>query len=212
MKQIILSFGLFFIMNTLNAQSVAGIVVADKKDQPAAIIELPYEASLVSKAIHEYLSPKGKAQGKEIKGFKAYKNPNAHSDSINANLYFLVKTKKNEKNVTVLSLLMTRKGNEVATGSDMHHMDMAETIRFLNDLAPVIEAYTLNARIKEQEAVVLKAANKFKDLVDSGKELQQKKLDVEKKINTNQVDQTEQQTIVDAEKAKLNALMSSRKS
>jgi hypothetical protein len=212
MKQIILSLSLLLIMNIASAQSVAGTVVYDKQDQPAATIELPYESGLVSKALNDYLSPKGKAKGRELKGFKAYKSPNAQTDSMNANLYFSVRSKKNEKNVTVLSLLITRKGNEIATGSDMHHMDMAEAMRFLNELAPVIDAYSLNARIAEQESVVLKAASKYKELVNDGKDLQQKIIDVEKKINTNQGDQTQQQAIVDTERAKLNALISSRKS
>src|SRR5688572_22688715 len=130
MKQIILAIAMLVITNSINAQSVAGTVNHDKKTHQAAMIELPYEADLVSQALNDYLSQKGKAKGKEMKGFKAYKNPNQQMDSVNANLYFSVKQKKNEKDVTILSLLITRKGNEVATGSDMHHMDMDEARRF----------------------------------------------------------------------------------
>lgn len=212
MKQLILATALLIFTTTIHAQSTAGTVVVDKQEQAAAVIELPYEADLVSKALNDYLSGKGKAKGREMKGFKAYKNPNEQADSVNANLYFSVRSKKDDKDATILSLLITRKGNEIATGSDMHHMNMEEARHFLDALAPVIAAYSLEARIADQENVVAKAASKYKDLVEDGKDLQEKKAETEKKIMKNEVDQAEQQAKLETERARLNALISSKKS
>jgi LDH2 family malate/lactate/ureidoglycolate dehydrogenase len=65
----------------------------------------------------------------------------------------------------------------------------------------------LDARIEEYRKIVSKSASRYKDLIDEGKDLQGKKVDIEKKIITNGEEQAAQLRKLESEKATLAVMI-----
>lgn len=197
----------------LHAQSTAGTIKYDKTERSVAMVELPYDADVIEDAIQEHLSPKGKAKGKEIKGFASYKNPNQPTtDSMDANLYFRVEEKRKERDVSIVYLLVTHQGPGESQTSELHHLNMERSKELLNSLVPVIEAYALDGLIKEQTEAVAKAAKKYSSLKEDGRDLEKKKISIEKEIISNKQDQESQEKELENEKEKLDELLRRKKS
>lgn len=195
------------------AQSTAGTISYDKTERSVAMVELPYGPDVIEEAIDKQLSGKGKAKGKEIKGFTSFKNPNpSTSDGMDANLYFRVESKRKEKNVGVVYLLVNHQGPGGSQTSDMRHLTMEESIELLNTLVPVIDAFALDGLIKAQAEALNKASKKYNSLTEDGRDLEKKKASIEKDIISNQQDQKEQAAEVELQKEKLAELLKRKKS
>lgn len=212
MKKIIFSLALLFAATCVQAQAHDGSVEYQKSQQPAAVIELPYNPDVVKAALNEYLSKKGKAKGSDLKGFVTYRNTQPlQSDSANADLFFKVERKsRQDKEVSVVSLLLAMPSQGMV--SNVRYLNMEEAKTYLNELAPTIESYNLELLVKDQNERVIKAENKYKDLVQNQADLEKKRADTEKKIQENQADMKTQMAEVEAQKQKLTALVSQRKS
>lgn len=195
------------------AQAMDGSVKVSKELQPAAVIQLPYESGIVSDALTDYLSKKGRSKSTDLKGFTTFRNTQAATDnSANADLYFKVERKsRQEKGTTLVSLLLTAPKEGDAAGTNLHYMNMEEAKAFLNGLMPAIEAYNLEQTIKDQNATIIKAESKYKSLVEDGTDLEKKKTAIEKKITENRMDVLSQEGEVALQKQKLEALVNQRK-
>ena len=214
MKRILLSFCMLFMAAVIYGQAQEGSVEYKRIQQPAAVIELPYSPDVVTAAMNDYLSKKGRSKGTDLKGFKTFRNTQpSQAGSINADLYFKMERKsRKEKEVTVVSLLLTEPKEAVVAANNIVYLNMDEAKTYLNDLVPAIEAYNLELLIKEQNDAVIKAESKYKSLANDGEDLEKKRVSIEKNIQNNRADQQTQMNEVENQKQKLAALVSQRKS
>ena len=212
MKSILVSLCLLFVIGSAYGQAQEGAVLFQKKQQSAAVIELPYPPGVVSAALNDYLSKKGRSKGTDLKGFTTYRNTNPiERDSTNADLYFRVERKsRKDKETAVVSLLLTMP-TDGAIATNQHHLNMDEAKTYLNDIAPAIEAYNLELLIKEQNDQVTAAESKYKNLVNEGADLEKKREEIDKKIHNNKMQQQTQLNEVDLQKQKLAAKVGERR-
>ena len=210
----IIGFFLVLLVSMISyGQSQEGSVEFQNKLQPAAVIELPYPPSVVNAAMSDYLSKKGKLKGNDIKGFTTYRNTQpVQNDSSNADLYFKTERKsRKEKEVTVLSLLLTPPDLQANTGN-LHYLNMNEAREYLNGVATAIDTYGLELTIKDQNHAVIIAEAKYKILTSEGSDLEHKRTAIEKKIADNKNDQQQQLKEIENQKQKLAEWVSLRKS
>jgi len=214
MKKIMLVILIVSISILSNAQAYEGAVEYQKQLQPAAVIDLPYPPSVVNAAMDSYLSKKGKSKGNDIKGFTTYRNTQPlQNDSVNADLYFKTERKsRKEKEVTVVSLLLTPADDVQTNAGNLHYLDMNDAKDYLNGLAVAIDAYNLELTIKDQNHAVIIAETKYKILTSEGSDLENKRSAIEKKIADNKNDQQQQLKEIENQKQKLTQWVSQRKS
>lgn len=213
MKTILLAVCLICITNNLYAQAQSGTVRSKRSDQPAAVIELPYNPDVVKGAMNDYLSKKGKSKSTDLKGFTTFRNTQALTTADdNADLYFKMERKsRQEKEVTVLSLLLTEPEVTEVSGKEVKYLNMEQAKSYLNGLVPAIEAYNLELKIKDQNQSVIKSESLYKTQLDNGKDLEEKRLDLEIKMRENKTEQERQLTDVNTQKQKLAELVNQRK-
>ena len=147
MKQIIIAIGALMMTLTTMAQATEGTVEYQKKQQSAAVLELPYPPDVVTSALNEFLSKKGKSKATDLKGFTTYRNTDQLSgDSANADLYFKIERKsRKEKQTTVVSLLLTPFIG-TAPDSGINYLTMEQAKSYLDQLIPTIEGYNLEQK------------------------------------------------------------------
>jgi hypothetical protein len=215
MKKIIVSVAVLLFSAPIYAQSEAGNVTVQNATLPAVVLELNYAPDLVSDALNDYLSRKGRSKREDIKGFTTYRNTQAvQGDSVNADLYFKIERKsRKEKQVTVVSLLLNRPAPDaVASNSNLHYLTMEQAKAYLNGLVATVDAYDLDLKIKDQNKSVMAAETKLKHLADEGGDLENKKVSIEKKIDENKAQQQSQVNEVTEQKHRLEMLVARRKS
>lgn len=214
MKRIFLLVPVFFISVLIFGQAREGTVEYLKTQQPAAFIELPYETHIINEAMNDYLSKKGKSRVDDLKGFTTYRNTQLiGKDSVNADLYFKVERRnKQEKEVSIIYLLLTIPKEGSVTVNNVHHLNMEQAKTYLSELAPAIEAYNLELLIKHQNEAIIKGESKFKNLRDDASDLEQKRANVENNILENKQNQKTQQSDLENQKQKLAILIKQRKS
>ena len=213
MKKMILFFSVLLISVITYGQAYEGAVEYQKKQQSAAVIELPYSPSVVDAAMNEFLSKKRRSKGSDIKGFTTFRNTQpALNDSANADLYFKTERKsRKEKEVTVVSLLLAPVETPANT-SNLHYLTMNDAKNYLDDLAIAIAAYDLELSIKDQNDAVIKAESKYKSLVSESGDLEKRRTDIEKKIENNKNEVQAQMKEVENQKQKLAQWVAQRKS
>jgi len=192
-------------------QAREGWVESQKKQQPAAIVELPYAPELVSAALNDHLLKKGRSKSTDLKGFTVYRNTQPmQNDSINADMYFKVERKnRQEKGSTLVSLLVN--APEEGSTDSLRHLAMDQSKAYLNELVPAIDAYNLEIVIKDQNESLIKAESKLKSLVNDGKDLDDKRTGIDKKIADNKAEQQNQGNEIEAQKRKLADIVAQRK-
>ncbi|HYE53370.1 MAG TPA: hypothetical protein VD996_00950 [Chitinophagaceae bacterium] len=213
MKKIFISISMLLAATIMYGQAREGWVESQKKQQPAAVIELPYAPDVVNAAMTDHLSKKGRSRATDIKGFTTFRNTaSIQNDSVNADMYFKVERKnRQEKGTTVVSLLVNAPEAGAAT-SNTHHLNMEQAKVYLNELVPAIDAYNLELVIKDQNETLTKAESKLKALVNDAADLQEKKTSIERKLEENKARQQEQMNEVESQKQKLATWVSQRKS
>jgi hypothetical protein len=195
----------------VHAQAREGWVESQKKQEPAAVLELPYAPDVVNAALNDHLLKRGRSKATDIKGFTVYRNTQPmQNDSMNADMYFKVERKShNEKGLTVISLLVNTPP-EGSTDSS-RHLAMDQSKAYLNELIPAIDAYNLELVIKNQNESLIKAESKLKSLVNDGKDLDEKRTNIEKRIADNKAEQQNQVNEIEAQKRKLADIVVQRK-
>lgn len=212
MKRTIILLCMLFVSVIMYGQAREGWVESQRKQQPAAIIELPYSPEVVNAALNDHLSKKGRSRSTDMKGFTSYRNTQpAHNDSINADMYFKVERKsRQEKGITIVSLLVNAP-TETTTTDSLRYLRMEQAKTYLNELIPAIDAYNLEGVIKDQNESLIKAESKLKSLVNDGKDLEEKRTSIDKKIADNKAEQQNQANEIEAQKAKLAGSVGQRK-
>lgn len=213
MNRTILLFCLLLTISIAYGQAQKGSVSYQKRQQTAAVIELPYTPNIVMAALNDYLSKKGRSKSTDLKGFTTYRNTTpVANDSTNADLYFKVERKsRQDKETTIVSLLLTMPSDETTNPTNQHYLNMDEAKVYLNELTPAIEAYNLELQIKDQNGAVTAAEDRYKNLTNEGSDLEKRKEELDKKIHKNKMEQQAQLNEIELQKQKLATKVSERK-
>jgi len=213
MKKILFLSPLLLAVSFLFGQSNEGLVTYQKKQQPAAVISLPYSVELINMVMSDYLSKKG-SKASDIKGFKTYRNTRLmDNDSTSADLYFKIDPANTKDKVQSTVYLMVGVPNEdVANRNPGAQFNMEQAKNFLNNLIPVMESYKLEIQIRDQNDLVIREEKKSKSLTDDGLDLSKKKFDLDRKVEGNKQDQEKQNAEVEKQKQALALLINQRKS
>ena len=194
MKKLVTLFFCLMSAGIIYAQPRATEGRADfqKTQQPAATITVPFTDDITEKAIDDYMAKKG-LKGSSTGGYKVYRNYKlAETHDHNSDLYFKVDRKsRSEKDISIIYLLVAKSAEDVKTrklnDSTGNGLDGATAL--LDGMVPSIEAYDLEVKIKDQEAVVKKAQKKYDDLVSDQKDAEKKIRNLEDKQAQNKKDQ-----------------------
>jgi|SRR5450432_330782 hypothetical protein len=193
-------------------QASEGTADFQKTMQPAAIIELPYPESVVDKGIEDYMAKKG-TKGNDSKGFKTFRAYKLRdSQDYTSDLYFKTDRKKGQKDVTIVSLVVGKNGEDVKTRTSPDNSSLDGAKDLLNDMVASIDAYNLELQIGDQNDAVKKAQKKYDGLLDDQKDYEKKIKNLQDKIEQNRKDQDKQQDEVKKQKDILDALTGKRKS
>jgi hypothetical protein len=181
------------------SQSYEGTVQFDKKKQPAIVIDYYYPSEAVENAFikrMEQLGFKAKEEKGILnrdKGFIVFKNAYI-TDISKDRLDYIIKVERKsrkESEASTLYLIMQKDGDNAIEKIDAY--DVGQAKAYLNQLIPDIEAANLELQIKAQEEVVAKAEKKLKNLQDD-------KLELEKKLAANE--KAQEETIKDIQNQK----------
>lgn len=210
MKKIFLMLILAMAIGNLFAQSYEGTVEYLKKDQKAMVIEFPYTSSIVEEAIIQKMEKLGYKK-KESKGFLIYKGAIISDISPEPADYMIKVERKSrkEKDESVVYILMNRGEENLIARSDAGVNNNVRS--FLNGLSPQVEAYNLEQEIIGQEAIVLKAEKKLRQLGEDKETMERKIKKLQEDLVENGKDQEEQLKTIEAQKQVLEAMKGKRK-
>lgn len=178
-----------------------------KSDKIAAIIELPYTASVVEDAISDYMEKKG-GKSDRYKSFDIYRNTRLDDkDPEIVDVHYKVDRKVAKDHETaVVYLLLARPGENVGARATDDRFKVTESKELLNTMAPFIDAYNLDVQIKLQEEVVKKSEKKLLHLKDDQYDLEKKLKNLQDKIAQNKNDQLMQTEDLNRQRDALNAI------
>ena len=213
MKKMIFLSPLLLFVSFLFGQAKEGLVTYQKKQEPAAVISLPYSTEMINMVMNDYLSKKG-SKASDIKGFKTYRNTRLmDNDSVSADLYFKIDPANTKDKVQSTVYLMVGVPNEdIANRNPGAQFNMEQAITFLNNLLPVMESYKLEVQIRDQNDLVIREEKKSKSITDDGLDLSKKKFDLDRKVEGNKLDLEKQNIEVEKQKQALALLINQRKS
>ncbi|MGG9960223.1 hypothetical protein [Ferruginibacter sp. SUN106] len=193
------------------AQSRTATVEYQKINRQAVVNEIPFPEKTIRDAINNKMEQMG-YKGKDSKGFTVYKGvrmPELGNDSYD--LYFMAdrKSRKEKENSTLT--LMVSKGFDsfISDSSDSRVLSNAKN--YLDTIKNMIAAYDLEQQIIAQEDAVKKADKKYSNLIDDAASLEKKRKSIEKDIEDNKKDQSNQQAEIEKQKQILETLRGKRK-
>ena len=194
----------------LFSQAYESQVTYDKKKQKAITIDYAYSQEAVQNAIVQKIEKMGfigkeeKGVFNKDKGFIIFKDA-AITDVTEERMDYIVKVERKsrkDKDETTLYLLLQKSGEDAIQNMSAH--DVGQAKAFLHNLLPEIEEANLEIQIRSQDEAVVKSEKKFKDLQD-------RKADLEKKLQKNAEDLENQQKQIETQRAALDGLKGKRK-
>jgi hypothetical protein len=147
----------------------------------------------VEDGLSDYMAKKG-AKSTGMKGFTVFRSVRLNdADSALTDLYFRTEPKsRQEKDLTLLTLLPVRKNQDILTRPSGDSMMMASARTFLDSLAPSLETYDINVQRNKQEALLQKARKKLDGLVNDQTDLEKKIRRLEADLDENKKEQVKQ--------------------
>jgi hypothetical protein len=172
------------------SQAFATKIEYQKTQQSAASIQLPYASATVEEAIKQYMAKKG-YKSADSKGFVVFRGAQLDStDTDLSDLYFTVDHKsRKEKDITLITLLPTKKNEDLLTRSQTDSTRIDKARSFLNNLAPYIDAHHVQLQINGQTDVVKKAEKKMNGLLSDQNDLNKKIRRLQEDSTQNKKDQ-----------------------
>lgn len=208
--KVLLPIAMVFLVLTSAAQSYEGTIQFDKKKQTAIVCDYSYPAQAVENAFvkrMEQLGYKAKEEKGILnrdKGFLVFKNAYITDISKDRMDYVIKVERKSRKESDESVIYMIMLKNDANAISSMEAYDIGKAKSYLNEMLPDIEVANLELQIAAQEEVVAKAEKKLKELQDD-------KLNLEKRLAENATAQDETIKNIDAQKKSLEALKEKRK-
>lgn len=187
----LLSFSVFTVRSQIEAKE--GRITVNKSEKNTAVIELPYPTEVVEEAIRKQFALSGIKPDKS-NGFQVFRGVRLdESDGELSDLYFRVEKKsKKEKNVSVVHLIVAKRGHDIAAKTTENTYNGNGGIRFLNGIIPAVESHNLNVDLEKQDEVVRKSEKKLKELEDEQKDLEKKMAKMQEKLDENRINQEKQ--------------------
>jgi hypothetical protein len=203
-----------FVCVSVFSQSSAtlGKIDYQKGQKQVAIVELPYQPEIVEGALKNKLQT-ALVKEERLKGMQVFKGARlTPSDGQVVDMYFRVEKRGGkESNQSVVYLMLGRPNENVAlrTPDDAYRLNDARD--FLNDLSPVVAAYDLDVKIKNQEDLIKKSEKSIKGLSDDQKIYEKRIKDLEDKLAQNRRDQESQTAELAKQKEAYNSLLSQKR-
>jgi hypothetical protein len=193
------------------SQSKTGTVDYAKGDKMAATIDLPYNAGVVQEAIKEYLSKKCTKTDRS-KGFDIYRFTKLHeNDPELADVHCKVEAKGKKDNEAVVYVLIGRPGENISVRTSDDNYKVEEAKKLLNQMIPSIEAYKLEAEIRDQEELCKKEEKKLNGLIQDQKDLEKRIKNLQEKLEENKQQQKQQADEAERQRSMLASLKQRRK-
>jgi hypothetical protein len=211
MKQGVLLMLAVIITTAAFSQAYETNITYDKKKQKAISVDYAYSQEAVQNAIVQKIEKMGhigkeeKGMFNKDKGFIVFKDAFI-TDISDERMDYIVKVERKsrkDKDETTLYLLLQKNGEDAIHHSLSAH-DIGKVKAFLHNLLPEIEEANLELQIKSQDDAVVKSEKKFKDLQDQ-------KVELEKKLQKNAEDIENQQKQIENQRAALEGLKGKRK-
>ena len=174
-----------------------------KGEQNAIVADYDLPKGIVEDALKERLEKAGLTKKSAEKGFMTYKGTNWVDVSPDKmDVYAKVEGKGDKSTITIL----VSKGydNFITSTTDAEKVQKVQA--FLNGFINDAKAYQLRLAIVAQEKVVKEVEKDLKGSTEDGEKLVREKEKVENQIAENKTEQSKKQTVVDAEKKKLEAM------
>lgn len=199
---------------SLQAQSYATTVSYDKTTQPALVLPLPYSENIAEDFIVANLKKTGydaETKGKlfwkknKLNGFYVFKGVMLNGLSSPLDLYFRVDPKsRGAKDQSTIYLLASHGNENFIPPTDTAVYTSAAA--FLNNFVTESAAYKLNLDIEAQKEAVKESEKKLAKLIDNGKDMEKKLIDLQNDLKKNKADQEAQQKAIEEERRKLEEL------
>jgi hypothetical protein len=210
-KYFLLIVFLWALTNQLFAQSYAGNIKYNKADQPALVLQLPYEEDIAEDFILDNLKKTGydvETKGKlfwkknKLDGFYIFKGVMLPGANNPLDLYFKVAQQdKKSKNASTVYMLSSRGGESFISSSDSFAYEASK--KFLNNFVSESAAYKLNLDVDAQEKVVKDAEKQLTKLIEDEKDMEKKIEQLQIDLKKNKDDQVNQQQTIETERKKL---------
>jgi len=180
-----------------------------KSEKNTAVIELPYPPEVVEEAIRKQFALSGIKPDKS-NGFQVFRGVRLdESDDELNDLYFKVERKsKKEKNISVVNLIVAKRGHDIAAKTLDNPYMVSGGIRFLNDITPSVESHNLNVEIEKQDEVVQKSEKKLKELEEEQEDIEKRIKKMQEKLEENKKNQEKQAEEIISQKKAHDALKS----
>ena len=181
-------------------QPLEGIAEFQKKNMPAAVLELPYPPDVVEKALEEKFKTSGYKPSKS-KDFQLYRSVQLGNSGALYDVYVKVDRKsRKEKAASLVQMIMAKPNEMLSSRSADDRTGIEDGKTYLEGVTPFVADYNLNLEILAQQEVITKMEKKHTSLLDEGSDLSKKKSQIEGKIveNANAV----RQQVLDLEKAR----------
>jgi hypothetical protein len=195
------SLSVFIAQSQIEARE--GKLSIKKSEKNTAVIELPYPPEVVEEAIRKQFALSGIKPDKS-NGFQVFRAVKLEEfDDELSDLYFKVDRKsKKEKNVSVVNLIVAKRGEDIAAKSVDNAYTGSGGIRFLNNITPSVESHNLNVEIEKQDEVVKKSEKKLEQLQEEQLEMEKKIKKMQEKLEENKKNQEKQaEEIINQKKA-----------
>ncbi len=209
-KTSLFTLSLFFSLVTW-AQAYTAQVEYQKVQRLAVLVDMPFKEKTTREAIEEKLKQKG-YKGKEQKGYLVYKGVIDEKLGTQAvDLYIMVdKRSKRDNDNSIVTVLVSKGMDAFVTEAD--DAALIERVKaYLVGYKAVVDAYDLELRIKEQEDAVKDGEKKNSKLIDKGQDLEKDKKNIEKRIEENKTELSNQKIELEKQRQILEKLKLSRK-
>jgi len=195
MKRITFLSFVFFLNNAVKSQvqAIESRIEVQKTQQPVAKINIPSSPDVAEEAIKEYMGKRGvkNASYKDYFVFRSCKLDSSSEDL--SDLYFRVEKKSSqEKDISTVTLLPTKKGEDIPSHSPSDNSKIESAKSFLNSMAPFVEAKYISLQVSNQEKVLQKAQKKMTSLESDSSDLEKKIRNVNADLEQNKNDQAKQ--------------------
>ena len=166
------------------------IVGYQKTQQPATVLEYPYDPDLVEDLIKDYMAGKG-YKGSGSRGYTVFRNVRLDNDGKDINdLHVKVERKsREEKGTSVVTVLTVAPNEDPAKRVVKDTLAMARAQAFFERMTPAIVAGELENRIKTQGKDTKKSQDKLTDLRDDQVSLEKKIRNAQADLEKNRTDQ-----------------------
>ncbi|MFI5153948.1 MAG: hypothetical protein ACHQET_11480 [Chitinophagales bacterium] len=195
LKRIIFLFFILFLNNQIKSQvqAVESRIDVQKTQQPVAKINIPSSTDVTEESIKEYMGKRG-VKSSSYKEFFVFRSCKLDSNTEELNdLYFKVEKKSSqEKDISTVTLLPTKKGEDIPSHSPTDNSKIEPAKSFLNNMAPFVEAHYINLQVTNQEKVLQKAQKKMTSLESDSSDLEKKIRDINADLEQNKNDQAKE--------------------